>query len=162
MKAIRVLFAAAVVSIGVWSIGLTGAHAAGAGAQSYTQVLKNQTDVSSDVNPCSGVTGTLSQTYNGVFHITTLADGELWATFTQTGSISFVPDDASQPSYSGHFTVWGGFNVNERNSTDTFTFSARLTGTDGSVVVLHEVQHDTYTANGTPVVSFDRPTLTCG
>jgi hypothetical protein len=141
--------------------GTARAHAAGAGASSYTQTFNNQTDVSSSFSPCTGVQGTLTQTYNDLFHVTTLAGGEFWATFTQTGSISFVPYDSSQPSYSGHFTVWGGDNLNQQNATGTFTFNVRLAGTDGSVITQHEVAHYTVTATGV-TYSFDKPTLSCG
>ncbi len=35
------------------------------------------------------------------------------ATFTQTGTFVAVPlTDASLPSYTGKFTIWGGFNAN--------------------------------------------------
>jgi hypothetical protein len=46
-----------------------------------------------------------------VEHTTTFDDGRIHATFTQTGTFVAVPlDDPSLPSYTGKFTVWGGFN----------------------------------------------------
>jgi hypothetical protein len=142
-------------------LGTAHTHAAGAGTVSYTQIIHNQTDVSPGANPCTGVPGTLTQTYNAVFHVTTQADGELWATFTQTGSVSFVPYDSIQPSYSGHATFWGNYNVNQQNANSTFTSSIRVVGTDGSVITAHEVAHYLVTSTGV-TMSWDKPTLTCG
>ena len=83
----------------------SGAGAAGAGAVSFTQTFKNVTEVSIDVNPCTGAPGMLTITYNGVFHVTELTSGigagTFWATGTQTGTFTFAPFDASQPSFTG-------------------------------------------------------------
>src|SRR6266508_4131981 len=50
---------------------------------------------------------------NLVEHTTTFDDGRIHATFTQTGTFVAVPlEDPSLPSYTGKFTVWGGFNQN--------------------------------------------------
>jgi hypothetical protein len=37
-----------------------------------------------------------------------------------------------------------------------------LTGSDGSAITVHEVQHFALNANGVVTVSFDRMNLTCG
>jgi len=129
---------------------------AGAGAVSFTQNWHNVTDTSTDVNPCSGAPGTLTLTYNAVFHITTLENGTYWVTFTQTGAFSFVPFDSSQPSYRGHFTVWDGDNWNNRNTTETATFKVTGKGSDGSMLTFHEVEHISSSASGA-TLSFDKP-----
>ena len=132
------------------------ASAAGAGAVSFTQTIHNATETDTDVNPCTGAPGTLTLTYNAIFHVTTLANGTYWATFTQTGSFSFVPFDSSEPSFTGHFTVWDGDNWNNRNTTETATFTVHGTGSDGSRLAFHETEHVSSSATGL-TVSFDRP-----
>jgi hypothetical protein len=153
-------FSLAVLVVAVAAVlAVPAASSAGAGAVSSTQKWHNVTETSTDVNPCSGATGTLTLTYNGVFHVTTLANGTYWATLTQTGAFSFVPFDLSQPSYTGHFTVWDGDNWNNRNTTETATFSIHGTGSDGSTLTLHEVEHISSSASGA-TLSFDK--LRCG
>ena len=62
------------------------------------------------------------------------------ATFTQTGTFVAVPlDDPSLPSYTGKFTIWGGFNANGTTVNGTFTFNLHGTGSDGSTFNTHEV-----------------------
>jgi hypothetical protein len=132
------------------------ASAAGAGAVSFTQTIHNATETDTDVKPCTGAPGTLTLTYNAIFHVTTLANGTYWATFTQTGTFSFVPFDSLQPSFTGHFTVWDGDNWNNRNTTETATFTVHGTGSDGSRLAFHETEHISSSATGL-TVSFDRP-----
>ena len=156
----RAKFALTVLVVAVAAlIAVPVASPAGAGAVSFTQNLHNVTESFTDVNPCSGTPGTVTLTYNAVFHVTTLENGTYWATFTQTGAFSFVPFDASQPSYTGHFTIWDGDNWNNRNTTETATFMLRGTGSDGSTLTFHEVEHISMSASGA-TISFDK--LRCG
>jgi hypothetical protein len=156
----RAKFAVAVLVVAVAAlVAVPVASPAGAGAVSFTQNWHNVTETSTDVNPCTGAPGTLTLTYNAVFHLTTLENGTYWATFTQTGAFSFVPFDSSQPSYTGHFTVWDGDNWNNRNTTETVTFMVRGTGSDGSTLMFHEVGHISTSASGA-TLSFDK--LRCG
>jgi hypothetical protein len=160
MKNLRVLFAASVAALSLWGVSQTSVHAAGAGAVTFTQTDHNLVQVIPDnQNPCTGVYGTLTLTMNDVFHVTTLANGTDWATGTSTGTLTFVPYDSSQPSYTGHFTQWFGQNDNLMNGNGTFTFSVHATGSDGSTLLYHEVAHFSVSATGV-TVSFDRPT--CG
>ena len=153
----RAKFAVAVLVVAVAAlVAVPVASPAGAGAVSFTQNWHNVTETSTDVNPCTGAPGTLTLTYNAVFHLTTLENGTYWATFTQTGAFSFVPFDSSQPSYTGHFTVWDGDNWNNRNTTETVTFMVRGTGSDGSTLRFHEVEHISSSASGA-TLSFDKP-----
>jgi hypothetical protein len=85
---------------------------------------------------------TITTTTNLVQHETVFADGRVHATFTQTGTFSAVPlDDPSLPSFTGHFTVWGGFNQNGTTVNGTFTFNIRGVGSDGSTFTNHNVDH---------------------
>ena len=158
----RLIGVAAAALIGA-AVGVPAALGAGAGTVSFTQTIKNQVvDSEADSNPCTGATGTFTLfAKSAVFHITFNSKG-FWATFTASGTATFVPDDPSQPSYSGHFATWDGENGNLRNGTETAIFSARLTGTDGSLVTNHEVAHISFSASGVGPISFDRARLTCG
>jgi hypothetical protein len=128
------VLAAAIVPL----LSATSAGAAGAGAVGFTQHFHNEVLFSDhDVNPCTGAPGTVTATAkNGVFHITTLANGTSWATSTFEGTITFVPDNPAAPSGSGHF------------------------GTDGSRVGVHEVFHMSTSASGGSI-TFDKPHMTC-
>jgi hypothetical protein len=116
-------------------------------------------------NPCTGAHFTSFSAYGNVVNHVTLfiEDGKVanvWATFTETGKVSAT--DANGVSFAGHFTVWGNFNLNEKNTNNTFTLSVRLAGSDGSSIIAHEVQHFALNANGTVTVNFDRMRLACG
>jgi hypothetical protein len=118
-------------------------------------------DTTPDVNPCSGATGMLTFDFRGVSHITTLDNGTSHETTTATGTFTFVPDDASQPTYSGHATFWDGENVNSKTFTATFTGNIVLQGSDGSRLTEHAIFHITVNPDGTVTSSIDKDTLTC-
>ncbi len=155
--------AAAVAVVAVLLVGITTISAAGAGAVSSTQTFHNATDSQPFGNPCTNAPGTVTLTYNGVFHITYLTSGQgagtFWVTGTMTGDFVFAPDDASQPSYSGHFATWFGDNNNLYNGTETSTLSLHGTGSDGSTLRFHDVAHLSVSASGMTFF-FDKPS--CG
>ena len=116
-------------------------------------------------NPCTGAAIAHFSAFGTVLeHVTYfIEDGQMteaWGTFTETGKVAIT--DANGVSFTGHFTVWGNFNLNEKNTNNTFTLTVRLSGSDGSSIVAHEVQHFALNANGTVTVDFDRMRLTCG
>jgi hypothetical protein len=142
-----------------------------AAAANHTTVTETQhvhgafTEPEFTVNPCSGSAITsFAADGNVVEHVTYfLEDGqmtEVWATFTETGKVAIT--DAAGVTYSGHFTAWGNFNLNERNSNNTFTLTVKLAGSDGSTIDAHETQHFALNANGVVTVDFDKMSLTCG
>jgi hypothetical protein len=84
----------------------------------------------------------ITTTSNLVEHETVFDDGRVHATFTQTGKFVAVPvSNPSLPRYTGSFTVWGGFNQNGKVVNGTSTFSVRGTGSDGSMLLNHEIDH---------------------
>ena len=137
-------------------VGWSGAAWADTQTQHFTE-----TDVSRDVNPCTGARGLLTTTSDGTVHVTSLASGGYHVTGTFTGDLTFDATKASQPDYSGHTTSWFGENDNTRNETGTFTFSFVARGTDGSTIRGSEVAHYTTNAKGVVTVSFDKATLNC-
>jgi len=157
------LVLASVAVIALLLLAAPNARAAGAGAVSFTQTFKNVTETFHDVNPCSGAPATITITYNGVFHITQLTSGQgagtFWATGTQTGNFVLVPDDSTQPTYTGHFTDWFGDNNNLQNGTETSTFTVHGIGSDGSTLRFHDTAHMSVSASGVSI-AFDKPS--CG
>jgi hypothetical protein len=120
-------------------VSASAALAGGNGAQTFTQIDKNVVQVMPEnTTPCNGEVGTLTLTYNDVFHGTSLANGTSWFTGTITGTLSFVPDDSTQASYTGHFSQWFGDENNLKNEVSPSTFNVNATGSDGSHLVFHE------------------------
>ena len=114
------------------------------------------------VNPCTGVPGTESVTFKGVAHTSVSVNGSMHHTATVTGQILFVPDDSSQPTYSGKFTAWDGQNgALGATITSTATFHTTLTGSDGSRISNRGVFHVTLRADGTVTAAVDRFTFVC-
>lgn len=92
----------------------------------------------------------ITTTSNRVEHVTLFADGRVHETDTDTGTFEAVPKNApSLPSFTGHFTVWDGFNVNGKTVTGTFTFSVHGTGSDGSTLRNHVNAHFNVRPDGT-------------
>jgi hypothetical protein len=92
---------------------------------------------------------TITTTSNLIEHETVFDDGRVAATFTQTGTFVAVPlDDPALPSYTGKFTVWGGFNQTRQTANGTFTFNVRGTGSDGSSFSNHVTDHFNQRPNG--------------
>jgi hypothetical protein len=112
-------------------------------------------------NPCSGATGTLTFEFEGVVHTTTLDNGTFHGSATSTGTWTFVPDDSSQPSYTGQFASFSEQNFASKNFTLTNTFYVVLHGSDGSLLKLRAFFHVTTNANGTVTAFIEVNEVTC-
>jgi hypothetical protein len=132
------------------------APAAAAAAETQT-IHFSGTDSRAELNLCSGVPGTLTIVYSGVVHTTDPGDGTLYMTGTTTGAVTFVPDDPSQPGYTGHLTEQSG----QGTGTITIADNIVLHGSDGSLGKLHILFHLTMNANGTVTASIDTDQLSC-
>ena len=135
------------LAFGLLAAGLLS-FAAPAFAQPPTNVTtheKGLVETFVDVIPTcdeDGAPYTITTTSNLVTHETIFDDGRVHATFTQTGTFSAVPlEDPSLPSYTGRVTIWGGFNQNGTTVNGTFTFNLRGTGSDGSTLSAHNLDH---------------------
>lgn len=159
MRRIIQLGIAVAASAGLLMLGAPAALAGGNGAQTFTQHDHNLTTVSADFNPCTGDPGTLTETVNDIFHGTINKTGS-WFTGTIEGWFTFVPDDPSKATYTGHFATWFGDENNLRNDVEHATLNIHGTGSDGSTLRFHENAQATMNANGVITVSFDR--ATCG
>lgn len=161
----RLIAGGLAVGLGVAAAALAGgaAHAAAGGSGHTVTITENQHGTFDDpnaVNPCTGEPGVATFDGNSVEHITYFpASDEVWSTFTETGKVTAT---FSGVTYTGHATAWGNFNLNEKNSNNTFTLSIRAYAPDGSSIVGHEVTHFALNANGVVTVDFDKPSWTCG
>ena len=112
-------------------------------------------------NPCSGASGTLTIVLSGVLHTTDLGDGTVQMTVTTTGTVTFVPDDPSQASFTGHLAGSSSKIVNARNATITNAENVVVYGSDGSLGKQHILLHLTVNANGTVTSSIEITEFTC-
>jgi hypothetical protein len=159
MRRILRLVALVLAAGGMLGFTAAAASAGGNGAQTYTQTDHNVTDTHPDVNPCTGDTGMLTETYNDIFHITVNKTGS-WVTGTVEGKFTFVPDNPAAVTYTGHFATWFGDENNLQNDVEHSTANIHAAGSDGSRLSFHENVQVTLNANGVVTVSFDK--LRCG
>jgi hypothetical protein len=138
------------------------AAAGGAGTETFTEHAHEVTLFSFPVeNQCTGTAGTFTAiAANQVFHITTQADGNLWATGTSEGTATFIPFGEGV-SYSGHFVNWFGEAVNNKNHIEHHTTTYVLTGTDGSRVVIRMLGHLSTNASGAVTVEIEKKSFHC-
>ncbi len=107
--------------------------------------------------PACLLSGTITQTFNGVFHITINKAGDEWDTSTMTGPFTLVPDDPSIPTYTGHATAWFGDSFNNQNFVVHSTINAHATAPNAPPFDFHETFHFSVSANSTnPPVFFDK------
>ena len=163
-----------------WSVGvglllaLTGATGASAGGRPVvkeTTAVVNELEITTDVHPCSGQPAQWTIINNGTIHFTAFADGTVHFTGTirSTVSIDVLPTDGT-PDATGRTVVWFGSNGKIDPDTgeafgkgeSTFTFSAHVTFTDGTMISFHEVAHILFDANGVVKVEFDKFKAHCG
>ena len=147
--------------VSVLLLTIAPAALAHASAADTITVRQQQIDVNpGETNPCTGVTGTIIDGEQDVFHITALADGTLHLSGRSTVAVTFTPDDPQQVAYEGHET----FALSESSGGQTFVITStnhvRVKGTDGSFVTVREVAHLTITTTGV-ISEFDKPTLIC-
>jgi hypothetical protein len=114
-----------------------------------------------ELNPCSGAPGTLTIALSGVIHTTDLEDGTVHVTVTTTGTVTFVPDDPTQESFTGHLAESSSYNVNSSNFTITNAENVILHGSDGSLGKQHILFHLTVNANGSVTSSIDVDEFSC-
>jgi hypothetical protein len=117
-----------------------------------TRTEKNLVENFVDVVPSCDGGGALydiTTTSNLVEHSTIKDDGTAHFTFTQTGKFVAEPLDAGLPSFTGRFTVWGGFNQTNNTVNGTFTFSITGLGSDGSRLRNTSVDHFNVRPDGT-------------
>src|SRR6266566_212108 len=78
--------------VGVLAFAAPTAFAGGNGAFTDTQNLHNATMTFHADAQCDAPAGTVTATFNAVFHVTVNKAGDVWLTGTQAGTFIFVPD----------------------------------------------------------------------
>jgi len=167
---VRAVFAAAAACAALVAVQVSPAYAAAGGIGHTVTMTDHQHGTwiePGDTDFCTGEPVTPTITGNEVSHVTFFPGGdEAWGTFTEEGKATFV-QDSSRLTFSGRVTVWGNFNVNNKNSNNTFTASFSLSAVDSSGVthyeVGHQVMHIGFNAvdPGSPIVSFEKMSITC-
>jgi hypothetical protein len=118
-----------------------------------TTTMHGVVDTFVDVVPTcdgGGPLYTITTTSNMVEHETVFDNGDVHATFTQTGTFTAVPlDDPTLPTYTGQFTAWGNFNQSGQEVNGTSTYHVHGTGSDGSTFATHGVEHMDQRPDGT-------------
>jgi hypothetical protein len=145
---------------------LAGGAAPAAGAEWPVVVTVITTDFSSSfaaVNPCTGGTGTVELAGQDVFHITDFGGGIFHLVDTQTGTLTFTPDDPSALTLAGHFTTTSNSQSNPPGLQFTVggPFDVVAVGADGSRVVFHLISRTTRSPDGTVAVSFNVTRFEC-
>ncbi len=112
------------------------------------------------VDPNNGIaTGMLTITFNAVFHVTVDKAGDGWITGTTEGDFSFTPFPpplGGTISYTGHFASWFGGSFNMNNAVIHDTFNVHGTGSDGSTLTAHFINHVNFNSSGVPTLVFDK------
>ncbi|HXV72101.1 MAG TPA: hypothetical protein VEB69_11955 [Acidimicrobiia bacterium] len=137
-------------------VGLLGglmAPAAYGKADAITETVQGVTETFADANPCTGDTGDVTVTYNGIFHFTIDPNEGEHFTGTQTGTFLFQPDDPEAETVTGKFTVWFGGNITGNNAGFWVTNLIRGSGSEGSRFVFN-LNEQFHFSNGELQVEF--------
>jgi hypothetical protein len=152
----------------VLALAMTGAAMAakgGAGTETTTVHLPETVLIYEEkaTNPCTGEKGLLvAISANAKEHSTTHADGDAWGTFNAEGTVTFTPYSPEGATYSGHFHIWGGESLNNKNEVNHETGTFVLRAANGSQVTVHMVGHASTNGKGEPVVEFHTEDAHCG
>ncbi|HEX3509715.1 MAG TPA: hypothetical protein VHT27_01325 [Solirubrobacteraceae bacterium] len=151
-------------ALAIAAIGAVPAHAASAGTETFTEHEHGVTlQEELTLNPCTGEPGELvAVAKNFKIHVTHQEDGNAWVTGTGNGSASFTPLAPEGVSYSGHFTVWFGESLNNKNKVEHSTQTYVLTGTDGSTVHVKMLYHLSTNAKGEVTAQTENGGFRCG
>jgi hypothetical protein len=104
-------------------------------------------------NPCTGGSGTVNLAGRDVLHVTDFGNGVSHMVDTQTGLLTFTPDDPSALTYTGHFTNTTYNNQRGQQLTTGGPFNLVAVAADGSRVVFHLIVQTTVTPDGIVTVS---------
>lgn len=120
-------------------------------SEGFDQPLSEKTVTFEAVNPYSNVAGSVTITVRGTFHGMRIGAGRKagWSSIKgeQDGTFSFVPYDASQPTFTGTFKfgLSGEIPFDRHNDVLPLNFTIKTVGTDGSEVTF--VQGELATVN---------------
>jgi hypothetical protein len=128
-----------------------------------TTITTDFSDSFTAVNPCTGGTGTVNLAGRDVVHVTDFGGGIFHLVDTQTGTLTFTPDDPSALTLIGHYTTTFSNQSNPPGLQFTAggPFGVVAVGADGSRVVFHLISQTTRTPDGTVTVSFSATQFEC-
>jgi hypothetical protein len=134
---------------------------AAASAAQATTIHFDATESRAEHNPCSGAPGTLTILLSGLIHVTDLGGDTVRRITTTTGTVTFVPADPGQASFSGHLAESKTEITNPGNAIVTNAENVVVHGSDGSLGKQHILVHQTVNANGTVTSSIEIVEFTC-
>jgi hypothetical protein len=138
-----------------------GTGAATASADAARQVIVNDVEVEHSLNTCSGVEGTFTRTFNGAIETVSRPDGSsVFRGRIRADDATFVPDNPSEPTYTGRETVQVSSVTSNATGVMTFVLHFWASGTDGSSVMFEETEHMTLNGSG-EVLEFEKPVVVC-
>ncbi len=137
--------------------------AAGQPPAVFTTITTDFTSSFAAVNPCTGETGTIDLAGQDVLHVTDFGGGIFHVVDTQTGTLTFTPDDPSALTLVGHYTTTFSDQSNPPGLQFTVggPFNVVAVGADGSRVVFNLIARTTRTPDGTVTVSFNVTHFAC-
>lgn len=150
------------VAVAAAAFAVAGSSPAWAGgAQTFTEHVHGSAPLDPDFggNPCNGDPLSGTQEENVVDHETVNGE-DLRGTFTEEAWVD-VTDIGTGVAFTGHFVVSGTQVLGPRSQSNTFVFSGRLNGSDGSSITGHEVTHFVLRSDGSVQVDFDKTRLSC-
>ncbi|SRR5712692_4982831 len=142
IRRILVLFAVLAASV------VLAAPASASDATTFTQNVHGTLPPMVVGPMCGAPGGTITGTGNFVMHVTVNGAGDVWVTATQEEWFTLVQSDSTLPTFSGHFAVWFGVSLNKNNVVTHDIFNILATGSDGSTLTLHLVDHFSVSASG--------------
>ena len=167
-RSIRYALLAGVSAAAILGVGIPAYAAAGGSGHTVTETVHQHGTWTEpgDTDFCTNEDVTPTITGNEVSHVTYFPGGdEAWGTFTETGKATFL-QPSSGLTFSGRVTVWGNFNINNKNSNNTFTATFSLAAVDADGVTHYETGHQLFhigfnAVSDQPVVQFEKMSVTC-
>lgn len=128
-----------------------------------TTITTDFTSLFAAVNPCTGESGTVDLSGRDVLHVTDFGGGIFHVVDTQTGILTFTPDDPSALTLAGQYTTTFSDQSNPPGLQFTVggPFNVVAVGADGSRVVFNLIARTTRTPDGTVTVSFNVTHFEC-
>lgn len=152
-RRLRGPLAAAIAGTALVLASAGAAHASG--AEPTTVPLIEVTETADFVDPCSGATGTVTTTLNGVIHEVIRPVATFMQVNNVSGTFTLVPDDPTSPTSTGRFTSVS-VGAGGANAAGGSILVARGTASDGTEFDLRFQLHLTQNGLGVIIVEFTK------
>jgi hypothetical protein len=149
--------------------GTAAAQAAGPPAESWTEHVVDEVDITNDVHPCTGQAAELTTVMSGVIHFVAQADGNVHITGTLHGTYSAdaLPADGSPDATGTFVATFGGSGLLLEGGEAVgravvhFTDSGTIVNADGSTDRWRDNGATVYDGNGLPRLEIFHEVLRC-